>query len=165
MDRKIKNTSRECADTLPNLFQALKNTHADPGHARTHSGARSEDASWPLPPVTWTFFHSGSVCFEDPPLPLGPSSSLHGRALITGRCHEMKEMECHRRGALRRQKDDKEYFIFSTTSGGDDLMIGKDNLTLIAKIHFLREIVAKTMRMPAVRPGSHGTISKYEIPH
>lgn len=28
MDRKIKNTSRECADTLPNLFQALKiHTH------------------------------------------------------------------------------------------------------------------------------------------
>lgn len=32
MDRKIKNTRRECADTLPNLFQALKihtQTHTD----------------------------------------------------------------------------------------------------------------------------------------
>lgn len=42
MDRKIKNTSRECADTLPNLFQALKIRTQIYIYTHTHTHERTQ---------------------------------------------------------------------------------------------------------------------------
>lgn len=56
MDRKIKNTSRECADTLPNLFLALKI------HTQTHEHRNIKDAL--LPGLCHCIFTLAVLCFE-----------------------------------------------------------------------------------------------------
>ncbi len=92
MGRKIKNTRRECADTLPNLFQALK-IHTQT-LTQTHWGCF---ASCPLPLVSQTFLLAVCCCcffFEYLSLPFRSQTNLFcgcmtwekATAVYTGEC-------------------------------------------------------------------------------
>lgn len=96
MDRKIKNTSRECADTLPNLFQALK-IHTD-AHRHEHTHTLRMLRFLPSATSESDIFTLAVFCFEYLSLPLRSqtSSGLFCGYMTCEKATSVYTVECYR---------------------------------------------------------------------